>query len=166
MNIQDKILTALDPAKRIIYNTKLDFSGNEFRVIRLQVTKDMYGDEDIVLLNHEEIVVNMTSLEDIPLNRLRKDLSVPQVTSQESLYLYDILPIVIEPKLQVDLEVGDIIVRKLYDESLGNKPYYLVLRISEAIGSFSPLSLVKLQYNASPYIQAFDQSIIDLIEGY
>lgn len=166
LSIQDRILTALDPFKRKLYNSKLSFSGNEHRVIRLQVDEDMYGDESLTLINHEEIIVNMKGLEDIPLNRLRKDLAVPQITSQQSLYLFDILPIIIEPKLNVDLEVGDIIIRKLYDENLDNKPFYLVLRITEALGSFSPLSLVKLQYQTSPYIQKFDQEIIDLIEGY
>ncbi len=167
MSLQDKILLSLDPFKRKVYNTKLDWSGNEVRCIRLQVIEDKYGDEiTINLINSEEIVLNITQLEEIPLSRLRKDLSVPQITQQESLFLYDILPIVVEPKLNVELEVGDIIVRLLYDENLANKPFYLTLRITESIGSFSPLSLVKLKYNTAPVLDVFSQEIIDLIESY
>lgn len=167
MAMQDKILSKADRFRRKLYNKTIEFSGNESHVIRLRISEDRFEDETLIeLINHEDIIVNMTTLEEIPLSRLRRDLSLPVTLSNQSLFLYDILPIIVEPAFGHDIEVDDILIKKIYNESFDEKPFYLVLRITESIGNFSPMSLIKLQYQAAPYIQAFSQDIIDIIEGY
>ena len=174
MSLQDKILKANDRTKRKLFDEKVTESGNNAKVVRLQVVEDDFGDETITLISHEEIVVAYPALEDIPLSRLRKDLSVQTTTSQQSLYLYDILPLEVRSLFVDQLHKGDILIRKLYDETDGNivdgvseenKPFYLTLRVTEPVGNFTN-SLVNLRFNTAPYIQKFDQSIIDIIESY
>lgn len=167
MAIQDKILKKADRFRRKVYSKKLQYAGNESRVVRLRIEEDRFGDETLItIINHDEIIVNITSLEEVPLSRLRSDLSIPALTSQQSLFLYDILPITIEPGFGYDIEKGDILIKKMFSEKEEDKPFYLVLRITEPIGNFSPHSLIKLEYQAAPYIQAFSQEVIDIINSY
>jgi len=167
MAIQDKILSKADKFRRKLYNKTIQYSGNETRVIRLRIEEDRFGDETLVqLISHEEITINMTTLEEVPLSRLRRDLSIPQTQSHQSMFLYDILPLIIEPAFGNNIEKGDILIKKISSELEVEKPFYLVLRITEPIGNFSPHSLIKLQYQAAPYIQNFSQEVIDIIESY
>lgn len=167
MSIQDKILKKLDPLKRKVYNEKLRFAGNETRIIRLSIETDRFGDEELIeLLNHEEITVNLTSMEEIPLSRLREDLAQPSNQSHQGLYLYDILPLEVEPLFGSDLEEGDILIKKMYSEQKDRKPYFLVLRITEPLGSFSPHSMVGIRFQCAPYINSFSQEIVDVINDY
>jgi len=164
-SFQDSISNVLDDFKRSIYNQSFDWQGSQVRVVRLQVEENDYGDETIELLDHSEINLTISNLEDIPQSRLRKNLAQTSVISTTSNYLFDILPLEIETSLDDRVERGDIIVKPMKDET-DNKPFYLVLRVLEPIGSFSPNSLLKLKFNTAPYLAKFDQNIIDVIESY
>ena len=167
MSIQDKILRANDPIKRKLYDNKIKFSGNASKVIRLVIEEDRHGDETLVeLTSHSEIIVDFANLEEIPLSRLRKDLTSTAVTSQESLYLYDVLPILIRPQFDDVVYKNDIIIKKLYDDRFEDQSFYLTLRVTETVGSFSPISLTSVYYQTAPIIQIFSQDIIDIIESY
>lgn len=167
MSIQDKILKKSDRFSRKLYNKTFKFSGNEARVIRLKIEEDRFGDETLIkIISHNEIIVNFSNLEEIPLSRLRKDLSQPLENSQQSLFLYDVLPIEVETALDSDLEKGDILIKKIYSTEFEDKPFFLTLRITESTGTFSPLSMRKIHYQCAPYIQSFSSEIIQLINSY
>jgi hypothetical protein len=174
--LQDRLLQANDSIKRVLRDEKIRVSGIEMRsiVFDSEIERDIFGDEigDNQTYSYKEIPVILPTLEEIPLSRLRKDLSVVQTISKQSLYLYDVLPLQIKTRFTDTLEQDDIIVIKIFDEknkSLSkdfNKPFYMTLRVVEVTGYFSPKSLTDMKFNVAPYTQKFSQEVIDIIESF
>jgi len=167
MSFQDRLLGFTDKVKRVVYDEKLKTSGTESRFIRLTTTEDDFGDvEEVVVVNHEEIILEIQNLEEIPLSRMRKDLSTPIGTATSGLYLMDILPITCRARFKDQINKGDILIKKLQDENPNSPPYYLALRVLEPIGTFSPNSITAITYNLAPYTESFSQEVVDIINDY
>lgn len=184
-SLQDRLSYALDTFSRKLRDTRLEYSGNEFRAIKFSaaemesdIDEEKFFFEDNIndnpTVSSREITVVISTLDEIPLSRLRRDLSVQQTTSKQSLYFYDVLPIEIRSRFDVQIEKGDIIVMKLYDERNKNIkqlterdfPFYLTLTVTETIGKFSPKSLINMKFNVAPYTQIFPTNVIALITSF
>lgn len=167
MSIQDKISRANIKAGRKLFDERLAVSGGVSKVIRLQFQRDDFGDEEgLTLLNHEEVEVEIIGLEGIPLSRLRKNLNKPLVQPTTSLYLYDVLPIIVRTKFSTNIQKDDILVKRYFDDNDVSKYYYLTLQITEVVGTFNVTDLVSMEFNAAPYIQTLPSSIEDIINTY
>lgn len=152
--------------RRKLYDEKLKRSGNESKLIRLTLQVDDFGDyTDISIVNHELIEAEIVGLNNIPINRLRTNLGTPLAVPTTGLSFFDVLPIVVKAPWNVNLEKGDILIKKLQDEREDTKNLYLTLQITETLGTFDT-ALIAREYNSSFYTEELTQEIIDLIEIY
>ena len=101
--LQDRLAFALDPLSRTLRDQRIQLSGNEFRAIKFTAEEmendideeEFFFDDHIVEAPNfttREISVILSSLEEIPLSRLRRDLGTVQTINKQALYLYDVLP--------------------------------------------------------------------------
>ena len=166
MSFQDIIHNKLAPFKRKVHDIKIGVSGFSYRIIVINFTKDKFGDmEEVSVVKNFDTELNITNLEDIPISRFRRDLRQPLVQSQQSLFLFDVLPFEVSCKFTDDIEIGDYLIHKVYRQAFDEKPYYLVFRITEEIGTFDN-SLLKRYFHAAPYTQELDDDVVTIIEGY
>lgn len=167
MSFQDRLLSYTDNIKRKIYDEKFKTSGNEARFIRLTIEEDDFGDaETVAVINHEEIIIEVNNLEEVPVSRLRKDLTTPGSTATTGLYLMDLLPITGKMRFVDQVNKDDILIKKIQDENPNTKPYYLTLKVTDILASLSPNSITSLTFNLAPYTDAFDEEIVSIIESY
>lgn len=164
-SIQDKLFSKLDPLKRKVFDNNLTYAGTSVEIIRLTVEEDEHYDETITILNHSKEIIQISNLANIPLSRLRKDLTKSYTASTTGLYLYDILPITIKAKFATQLNNRDIIIKAIYDDSDLSNPFYLVLQITEVLGSLGN-SLISLEFNAAPYTKSLPIEVVDIINSY
>lgn len=165
MAIQDKLFGKLDPLKRKLFDTNLTYSGTLTEVIRLTVEEDEHYDETITVLNHSKEIIQISNLASIPLSRLRKDLTKKYTATTTGLFLYDILPITVKARFSTQLQNRDIIIKPIYDDSDLSNPFYLVLQVTEVLGSLGN-SLLSLEFNASPYTKSLPTEIVSIINSY
>jgi len=166
MSIQDKISTKLAPLQRKLFDNQINLMGSSTKVIRLQVITDKYMDETITVINNDVIEIILKIPSEIPLYRLTRDTTSPVITEKTGLYLYDILPIEGYSRFEDNVEKGDIIIKKIYDENMSTDPLLLILRVSEPLGGISSNSLVWKKFNCSPHNMTLTSDIKQIIQAY
>ena len=166
MSIKRTISNITAPIKRILFDYQVNLTGDEHLVVRFKVTKDYRGDETNTLIDSENVTVNLVFPGAIPLYRLRNDTVDDQIDEKTSVYLYDILPIEGYAKFTDNVEKGDILIEKLYDEISSTSPALMVLRVSEILGSFDKGNLTYKYFNCSPYNEMLPSAVQDIIDAY
>ena len=167
MSIQDKIAISQILFKRKIRDHSIFVNGIESKVIRLKVTENRYSDETLSVINHETLTLALDIPDDIPLDRLRNSDLEPTFDTQ-SVFLFDILPIVGTAKHTDNIEKGDILILKILDEVASHDPLLWTLRVSEILGSINNRYLVNRSFQCAPYnltLTAEIQEIISIYEG-
>lgn len=151
MSIQSKIANATANADRKLFDYKVFQSGTEVQVTRLKVSKNKY--EDVIqetFISKDKITIVLSNYESIPLNRLRTDLASP-VVKTTSTFMYDILPIEGFTQFSDRLEKDDIIIQEIFDENAETPAYYLVLRVTDVLGSIKHGNIVWKKFICAPY---------------
>ncbi len=166
MSIQDKISSKLAPLQRKLFDRQISLMGNNVKVIRLQVVEDKYMDETISIIDNDIIEIILDIPAEIPLYRLGRTSSSPVITESTGLYLYDILPIEGYSKFEDNVEKGDILIKKIYDEKANTDPLLLILRISESLGSISNTDLVWKKFHCSPHNLTLTAELIQIINNF
>jgi hypothetical protein len=166
MSLQDKIAKNFYNWKKRIHDYKVQESGTDNEVIRIKVTENIYGDEnEWEIVSYDRITVTFTIPSDIPLTRLREDVT-DAVADTENIFLYDILPIVGAARFSDNVEKGDFLICKIYGDNPNETQYYLVLRVSELMGNISHKHLLKKTFNLAPYSGSLPQEVQDIIDSY
>lgn len=167
MGVQDKISKTMVSWKRKIRDYSIHSSGFEGSIIRIKATENMYGDEEMELISNDIIYVSLDIPDEIPITRLRKDVVTPNQIQTDNTFLYDILPIRGYAKWEDNLEKGDFLIHKIYDEMKDTINTYLwILRVSELLGSISVRHLTNISFQCSPYNGVLPQTVQDVIENY
>lgn len=167
MSYQSKIAAATSKLKRKLRDHSVSIAGDDVRVIRLKITENQYGDETITIVDHDDIVIVLDIPEGIPLDRLRVNLSEP-VTTTESIFLFDILPIIGYAQFEDNVEKGDVLVFKMYDEDDEDNGtnYTLILRVSEILGNFSHGRISGRRFQCAPHNIILPTEVQDIINTY
>ena len=164
MGLQNKLSKFFIKSKRKLFDMNIHIQGVELDVIRLKVTEDGYGDKEVEVISNDELVIIIDLPEEIPLTRLRDDIT-SDVASTNSVFLYDILPILGFAKFDDNIEKGDIFIYKFYFDSNNiNNVKYLILEATEILGNIDHQYLTWKKLNCSPYTQALPvevQTIVD-----
>lgn len=169
MSYQSKIAAAHSGLKRKLRDYSINQTGDDFKVIRLTMTTNKYGDDtDMVIISNEVITINLDVPDQIPLSRLRTDLGSEFITTTNSTFLYDILPIIGFAKFGDNVEKDDFIIHKVYDEDdEDNGTNYLwTLQVSEVLGNFSHGKISGRRFQCAPYNGAFPSEIQTIIDAY
>ncbi len=167
MSIQDSLSSAFVDWKRRIRDYSISNAGFQGQVIRVKVTENMYGDEDITVIDSSIINVTLDIPDEIPLNRLRKDVVTPTQIQTQNTHLYDILPIRGQARFEDYVEEGDFLIHKIYDKGKDvDTPYLWILRVSELLGSIFIRHLTHINFYCSPYMGALPQKVQDIIETF
>lgn len=165
MGRQDRIASAMANWTRRINDYKIKESGFSGQVIRLKTTTNMYGDAtEIAIVSHDVITISLSFPGEIPLKRLREDVT-QEVPTTENVFLYDIIPITGSSQFENNIEEDDLLIHKIYTEN-SKDSYYMVLRIAELQGNISVKHLVKKSFNCAPYNEALPQKVQDIIDTY
>lgn len=162
---QDKISSNFAGWQRKINDYKVSQSGIESEVIRLKIVEDIYGDaSEWNIITHDKIIVSLVYPGDLPLTRLRTDLT-QEVPSTENVFIYDILPIEGVSQFQDNIERDDILVHKIHTD-INNDDYYIVLKVSETTGNITHKHLTKKSFQCAPFNGALPQKVQDIIDSY
>lgn len=165
MSIQTKLENSSISSKRKLYDNSIRIHGQEVYGLRIKVTIDKYGDDDStpVIVEQNEITVYMDYLNlEIPLNRYRIDTETSTINS-ESIYLFEVLPIIAYVKWEDEIESGDLLVLVIKDNDLDIP---IVFRVSDMIGRLQKNLLYK-KYNIAPYNpSSLDSTIKSTILNY
>jgi len=164
VGIQDKISKAQVSVRRKLRDYKIEQSGFEGQVIRLKTDVDMYDDETITLISDDVITLSLDLPEKIPYTRLRQNVTEAPATT-ENLFLYEILPISGYAKFTDNIEKGDILIHKIYDD-VHSAPYLFILRVSELIATVSIRHITSREFQCSPYNMPLPVEVQDLITQY
>lgn len=162
MGVYDKIANSQGKLKRKFFDYSVNNSGTENKVILLKLTTNKYNDIEVEIAKHfiSSIVIDIPG--EIPIDRLRTDITIPQATTQ-SVFLYDILPVQIYSKFEDNIERGDIIVEKI---TMDSGVYYLVLEVAETLGNILGRQIVYKKQNAAPYTKTLPTEVKSIIENY
>jgi len=169
MSYQSKIAAATSPLKRKLRDYSVEMTGDDIKVLRLTITTNKYGDEtDLEIISNEEIVITLDMPDQIPLSRLRTELDSELITTTENVYLYDILPIIGFARFEDNVEKGDFLIQKVYDEDdeTNNTNYLWTLQVSEILGNFSHGRITGRRFQCAPYNGAFPTEVQVLINEY
>jgi len=165
MGIQDKIAKSQITAQHKLRDYKVDQNGFEGQIIRLKTEENRYGDENIQIVNDDVITLSLDLPDEIPYSRMRTDVT-KEVAKTQSLYLYDVLPIEGFAKYDDNVEKGDLLIHKIYDNREDGIPFYLVLRVSEILGTISLRYISSRKFYCSPHNMALPQRVQDIINKY
>ena len=167
MGLQSKIALASSKLKRKLCDYSVFTSGDDVKVIRLSVSENKYGDETITVIDHSEIQLVLEIRAEIPVSRLRINISEP-ITTTENVYLYDILPVMGWARFDDNVEKGDILIHKVYDEDdeENNTNYLWVLRVSEILGNFSHGRISGRRFQCAPYNLTLPTEVQTIINNY
>jgi hypothetical protein len=121
-------------------------------VIRMRSKKNLEGDDERWVVERLDVIsVTFPPLTDVPIRRIRKDgeehwaltslVDSYDDGKQAERYLC-------EAPLNHGVDVGDLIVRPIRDESVD---YFtiLLLKVSELLGSFGGMELIKTKFNCT-----------------
>ena len=164
MSIQDALSRKLSPIKRKLFDYKIRLSGNRSKIIRLKTTENKYGDEDITIVSDCQIIAIRNYPSEIRLYRLRTEVQIP-ISESTGIYFYDILPIEVFTQWKDNVEVGDILVRKIRDENYCTDPLLNIIRITEVLGAFTD-ELAWKKSQASPHTMKMTTQLQLLIDNY
>lgn len=168
MSIQSKISKSQSTLKRRLRDYSVFVSGTEIETIHLTYTETKYGDKEYEVIDHGKVVIALDISDEIPLDRVRTDVTKPAVTSQ-STFFYDILPIIGMARFEDNVERGDLLIYRFYDEHEGkitNEPLILVLQVSEILGSIAHERLTGRTFYCSPHNIALPQEVQNIIVSY
>lgn len=160
--LQDKLGKASLRRKRKLYDNSITNVGYERLVVRLKVTEDMYGDETIEVVSSEKIVAIISYPGDLPLFVDRSDTGE---SSRVGSFVYDFLPIEGHFRFKDNVQPGDIIVMRVFDDT--TEGFIQAFRISEVTGN-AGIGVVSKTYNLAPYNLDISQypEIKSLIDSY
>lgn len=164
MGIQDKIARSQITARHKLRDYNISQSGVETQVIRLKVEENMYGDETVEIVDDDVITLALDLPDEIPQTRLRTDVT-QQIADTQSYYFFDILPIEGYSRLEDNVEKGDILVYIIHDKK-DSPSLYLVLRVSELIGTISNRYLTSRKFQCAPHNMGLPQQVQDIINKY
>lgn len=164
MGIQDKIAKSQIGARLKLRDYKVSQMGTKALVIRLKVEENRYGDETIEIINDDTIEVSLDMPDEIPYQRLRSDVT-QEVATSESLFLYDILPVEGYAAHNDNVEKGDILVHIVKD-GRSDKKMYLVLRVSEVIGTVQIGYITGRKFNCAPHNMPLPEQAQQIIDNY
>ena len=166
MGLQDKIIQSSIKARRKLLDYKILTSGSLTKVIRLKTTKNDYLDiiaTDII--SNDNIQVFLDIPENLPMERLR--MSAAEVVAEtQSIYFYDILPVIGYSQFDDNVEKGDIIIKKIYLDTERSNPFLLIVQVSEIIGNIQHGFLIFRKFNCAPYNFALSPEIQNIIDKF
>lgn len=169
MSLQTKIASSHSALKRKLRDYSVDQTGDDIKAIRLTLTENKYGDvTNLVVASHDLVVLTFDMPDQIPLTRLRTELGSEFITTTENTYLYDILPIFGFAKFENNIEKGDFLIQKVYDEDdeENNTNYLWVLQVSEILGNFSHGRISGRRFQCAPHNGAFPAEVQTLVDQY
>lgn len=143
--LQDKLGKASLQRKRKLYDNEITNVGYERLAVRLKVTEDMYGDETVEVLSSEKIVAIINYPGDVP---LFTDRDSAGESSRVGSFVYDFLPIEGYFRFKDNVQPGDIIVMRIFDDT--SDGFIQAFRISEVTGN-AGIGVVAKTYNLAPY---------------
>jgi len=167
MSYQSKIAKNNAALKRKLRDHKVTISGDDVKVIRLKVTENKYHDREFEVVSHGIVTLILDIPSEIPITRLRTTLS-ETITTTNNTYLYDILPITGFARFEDDIEKGDVLIQKVYDEDDEEQEtnYLWVLQVSDILGNFSHGRLSGRKFYCAPYNMALPTEVEDIINEY
>jgi len=166
VSLQDKLIQSQIGSIHKLRDYKTSQMGFEGQVVRLKVTANMYGDETIEIINSDIITLSIALPDEIPQERMRNDLT-QEVAQTESWFFYDVLPIEGYSKHEDNIEKGDLLIIKIYDDNKDDfVPFYLVLRVSEIIGTISLRYMTSRKFYCSPHNVALPSNVQTIIDNY
>lgn len=168
MSRQDKISFTFNNWIKKVHDHKIFVNGYEAQVIRLKLEENMYGDTtQLDIISHNKIPLILDLPDEIPLDRLRPDV-VTEAAKTQNVFLFDILPIRGYAQFDDNVEKEDYLIHKMYvdDRVSGSTPYYLILKVSEVLGSINIKHLTRKMFDCAPYNGTLNQAVQDIIDSY
>lgn len=168
MSLQSKIAESHSGLKRKLRDYMIKISGDEFKVIRIKVTEDKYEDETVEVIDDDVIDVILDMPADIPIDRLRTTVGSEFVTTTDNVFLFDILPIIGFARFEDNVEKGDFLIQKVYDEDdeTNSTNYTLILRVSEILGNFSHGRISGRRFQCAPHNMTLPAAVQTIINNY
>jgi len=164
LSLQDKIAKSQIQARLKLRDYKISQIGIESVVVRLKVEENIYGDETVEIIDSDKITVNLIFPDDLPYTRLREDVT-SAVAQPEALYFYDVLPIEGFAAHEDNVEKGDILIHIIHD-GRSAKDLYLVLRVSELLGTVQAGYITGRKFNCSPHNMPLPEEVQSIVESY
>lgn len=165
MSLQDKIIKSQIGAMHTLRDYKTSQMGFTGQVIRLKVEENMYGDETIEIINDDVITLSLALPDEIPQTRMRSDVT-QAIAETQSWFFYDVLPIEGYSAYEDNVEKGDLLIIKIFDYKTDSTPFYLVLRVSEIIGTVSLRYMTSRKFYCAPHNMALPQAVQQIIDNY
>lgn len=171
MGIQDSIANNFSRLRRSLFDYKVVTSGYESNAIRLQMTKDMYGDaQTYEILSHDQIKLILDLPDEIPIERLRRSVTEQVTTQTQNIYLYEILPITGYAQFESKIEENDILIVKIHDHDPSpeeeSSPYIFVLKVAEILATIDIRNITHVKFYCAPYNEALPPKVDDLVNIY
>lgn len=165
MSLQDKIIKSQIGAMHTLRDYKTSQMGFTGQVIRLKVEENMYGDESIEIINDDIVTLSIALPDEIPQTRMRSDVTQALATT-ESWFFYDVLPIEGYAAYEDNIEKGDLLIIKIFDNKTDSTPFYLVLRVSDIIGTVSLRYMTSRKFYCAPHNLALPPAVQQIIDNY
>ena len=162
MAIQEKLANAFGGLKRKLFDHQIHLTGLEHTLVRLKVEVNKYRDEEITVLSHDLITVQIAIPGDIPLFRLR-GASQDAIDTKTGIFLYDVIPMEAYAKFEDNIEKGDLLIRVVFDEKIETDPLVQVFRVSEVVGSMDT-QLIHRKFLCAPYNMTLPDEAVSIIE--
>jgi hypothetical protein len=162
MSAFDKISASQIGARRRLFDYQVNLSGTEAQVVLLKLDINKYQDREISIVDHFLTSIIFDIPGEIPIDRLRKDVSVSPATTQ-SVFLYDIIPIQIYTKFEDNVERGDVLVQKIF---MDNDAYYMVLQVADTLGNLIGRQITYKKQNAAPYTDNLTPEVQRILDNY
>lgn len=165
MSLQDDLIKSQIGAIHTLRDYKVTQMGFEGQVIRLKTVENMYGDESIEIIDDDIITLSLDLPDEIPQTRMRTDVT-QAIAETQSWFFYDVLPIEGYSAYEDNIEKGDLLIIKIFDGRSDASPFYLVLRVSEIIGTVSLRYMTSRKFYCAPHNMGLPDEVKQIIDVY
>jgi hypothetical protein len=155
MSLQKKLERSSVGLRRKLHDNNIRLAGIDITVTRFHIEEDMYGNEQSMTINHDDVEVVLVYPSEIPLTRFRYGEGEGDTTDQAQeqsdethVFFFDILPIELHAKWSDNIEKGDLLFHTVLDEDRNKIP--ILLRVSNDLGAFQT-TLLWRKYLCAPY---------------
>lgn len=160
---QARLGQKLDAIQRQVLDNNIRLSSHPTDMLRIKAERDPRSQDLIsrTIEAAEVLPIILPPLKDIPLRYFEKEgeditiSSLYTINQQEYFEIY--APV--EAKLNMD----DLLVRIMYDPN-SDRPYIMILQVTEILGTFGYSSLTYMKYFATFYSEKLPQKVVDIIK--
>ena len=160
---QARLGQKLDAIQRQVLDNNIRLSSHPTDMLRIKAERDPRS-QDLVsrtIEAAEVLPIILPPLKDIPLRYFEKEGEDITITSLYTINQQEYFEIYAPVEAQLNMD--DLLVRIMYDPN-SDRPYIMILQVTEMLGTFGYSSLTYMKYFVTFYNEKLPQKVIDIIK--